>query len=78
MTLRLVTLSPAFFFAYGKIPFARPRSSVDRASASGAEEHGSSPCGGAKIRHHERIFFFNPFVSFFATQLLDKIDLCTI
>ena len=38
----------ALFYAYGKIRFARPHSSVDRASASGAEERSSSLRGGAK------------------------------
>lgn len=37
----------SLFFAYGKIRFARPRSSVDRVSASGAEERSSSLRGGA-------------------------------
>lgn len=52
-------VSPAFFFPYGKIRFARPRSSVDRASASGAEERSSSLRGGAsQIRPGWRIFLF--------------------
>jgi hypothetical protein len=42
---------------YGKIPFASPRSSVDRVSASGAEERSSSLRGGAQKKPLDGGFF---------------------
>ncbi len=53
----LVNLSSAFFFAYGKILFTRPCSSVDRVLASEAEDRSSSLRGGAKENRRYWRFF---------------------